>query len=224
MGCGLSQVCAVLDGSAEAGSWAIDCHKWLNVPYDSAITVVRGAAHLRRAMSISAAYLPPSDAREPCHYAPQASRRARGIEIWAAMRSLGRSGLRELIERSCEHAKLSAECLREAGFTILNEVVLNQMLVSFGTPDEMRRVIAEIQNDGTCWCGGTQWQGQTAMRISVSNWATTHEDVTRSVEAMVRIAKEQKWRKSAFYTRIRRALANLRTKQAIRVATSARLA
>jgi|SRR5580692_7317842 glutamate/tyrosine decarboxylase-like PLP-dependent enzyme len=104
------------------------------------------------------------------------------------MKSLGRSGLRELIERSCRQAKLFAERLRAAGFKVLNNVVLNQVLVSFGSPEETRRVIAEIQADGTCWCGGTVWQGHTAMRISVSSWATTDEDVERSVAAMIRIA------------------------------------
>jgi glutamate/tyrosine decarboxylase-like PLP-dependent enzyme len=104
------------------------------------------------------------------------------------MRSLGRSGLAELIERNCFQARLFAERLRAAGFAILNDVVLNQVLVSFGSDEETRRVIANIQSDGTCWCGGTQWHGQAAMRISVSSWATTNEDVERSAAAMIRIA------------------------------------
>jgi glutamate/tyrosine decarboxylase-like PLP-dependent enzyme len=182
----------LLNGASAADSWAIDCHKWLNVPYDSGVAVVREPEHLRTAMTLSAAYLPPSEFREPWHYAPEGSRRARGVELWAAMRSLGRSGLREMVERNCRAAKVFAERLREAGFTILNDVVLNQVLVSFGSPEETRRVIREIQSDGTCWCGGTQWQGHTAMRISVSCWATTEEDVERSVEAMLRIAKTGK--------------------------------
>ena len=110
--------------------------------------------------------------------------------MWAAMRSLGRDGLREMIERNCRLANVFAEGLREAGFRILNDVVLNQVLVSFGSPEETRRVIAAIQAEGTCWCGGTQWQGHTAMRISVSNWTTTEEDVALSLKAMVRIAKD----------------------------------
>ncbi|MBV9157250.1 MAG: aspartate aminotransferase family protein [Acidobacteriaceae bacterium] len=182
----------LLDGVAAADSWAIDCHKWLNVPYDSGVAVVRDPEHLRAAMTLSAAYLPPSEFREPWNYVPEASRRARGIELWAAIRSLGRSGLRDMVERNCRAAKVFAERLREAGFTILNDVVLNQVLVSFGSPEQTRRVIAEIQRDGTCWCGGTQWQGHTAMRISVSCWATTEEDVERSVEAIGRIAKAAK--------------------------------
>ena len=179
----------LLNGAGAADSWAIDCHKWLNVPYDSGVAVVREPEHLRTAMTLSAAYLPSSEFREPWHYVPEASRRARGVELWAAMRSLGRSGLRDMVERNCRAAKMFAERLREAGFAILNDVVLNQVLVSFGSPEETRRGITEIQSDGTCWCGGTQWQGHTAMRISVSCWATTEEDVERSVEAMRRIAK-----------------------------------
>jgi glutamate/tyrosine decarboxylase-like PLP-dependent enzyme len=183
----------LLEGVGDADSWAIDCHKWLNVPYDSGIVVVRDGEHLRQALSAgSAAYLTQSPGREPWQYTPDASRRARGIELWAAIRSLGRSGLREMIERNCRQAKLFADRLRAAGFRVLNDVVLNQVLVSFGSPDETRRVIAEIQADGTCWCGGTLWQGQTAMRISVSCWATTDEDVERSVAAMIRIANTVK--------------------------------
>jgi glutamate/tyrosine decarboxylase-like PLP-dependent enzyme len=179
----------LLAGASHADSWAIDCHKWLNVPYDSGIAVVRNPQHLRDAMAMSAAYLKPSAVREPCFYTPEASRRARGIELWAALRSLGRSGLRDLIERNCRLAKGFSEGLREAGFQVLNDVVLNQVLVSFGDADETRRVIAAVQSDGTCWCGATEWHGHTAMRISVSSWATTEEDVERSLAAIIRIAK-----------------------------------
>src|ERR1700728_4359822 len=180
----------LLSGAGAADSWAIDCHKWLNVPYDSAVAVVRTPDHLRTAMAMSAAYLTPGGGREPWHFAPEASRRARGVELWAAMRSLGRNGLRELIERNCLQAKMFADRLREAGFTILNDVVLNQVLVSFGSDEETRRVTAGVQSDGTCWCGGTQWHGQAALRISVSSWATTDEDVERSAAAIIRIAKQ----------------------------------
>lgn len=174
----------------QADSWAIDCHKWLNVPYDSGMVVVREPQHLRRALSAgSAAYLTQSEQREPWQYTPDASRRARGVELWAAIRSLGRSGLREMIERNCHQARLFADRLRSAGFSILNDVVLNQVLVSFGSAEKTRRVIAELQSEGTCWCGGTVWQNHTAMRISISCWATTDEDVERSLEAMIRIAK-----------------------------------
>ena len=139
------QYAPLLAGAGAADSWAIDCHKWLNVPYDSAVAVVREPEYLQTAMSMSAAYLTPGEGREPWHYAPEASRRARGVELWAAMRSLGRSGLREMIERNCRQAKLFAERLHAAGFAILNDVVLNQVLVSFGSAEETRRVIADVQ-------------------------------------------------------------------------------
>ena len=145
------QYAPLLDGVSAADSWAIDCHKWLNVPYDSGMVVVRDPEHLRRALAAgSAAYLAQGAGREPWQYTPDSSRRARGIELWAAMRSLGRSGLREMIEHNCRQAKLFAERLRTAGFAVLNDVVLNQVLVSFGSPEHTRRVIAEIQADGTC--------------------------------------------------------------------------
>jgi glutamate/tyrosine decarboxylase-like PLP-dependent enzyme len=180
----------LLEGVSAADSWAIDCHKWLNVPYDSGIVAVRDPEHLRRAMSAgNAAYLTQGAGREPWQYTPDSSRRARGIELWAALRSLGRTGLREMIERNCRQARLFAQRLREAGFTVLNEVVLNQVLVSFGSAEQTRRVIAEAQSDGTCWCGGTVWHGHTAMRVSVSCWATTDDDIEQSAAAMVRIAK-----------------------------------
>jgi glutamate/tyrosine decarboxylase-like PLP-dependent enzyme len=168
-----SHYAELVDGYSLADSWAIDCHKWLNVPYDSGLAVVREAEHLRTAMSLSAAYLQTSGVREPSHYTSELSRRARGIELWAALRSLGREGLADLIERNCRQAKVFAGRLREAGFEVLNDVVLNQVVVSFGSDEETRRVIAELQIDGTCWCGGTQWRGHTAMRISLSSWATT---------------------------------------------------
>jgi glutamate/tyrosine decarboxylase-like PLP-dependent enzyme len=183
----------LVDGFENADSWAVDCHKWLNVPYDSGMVLVRDPDNLRRALPTgNAAYLTQSSQREPWQFTPEASRRARGIELWAALRSLGRTGLREMIERNCRQARLFADRLRGASIRVLNDVVLNQVLVSFGGPEETRRVIAEIQADGTCWCGGTVWQNQTAMRISVSSWATTDEDVENSAEAMIRIAQAVK--------------------------------
>ncbi len=179
----------LVKGVEAADSWAIDCHKWLNVPYDSGIAVVRHAEHLGDAMTLTAAYLQTGDVREPCFYTPEASRRARGIELWAALKSLGRDGLRELIERNCRLARVFADRLKHAGFAILNDVVLNQVLVSFGSAEETRRVIQEVANDGTCWCGGTQWHVHTAMRISVSSWATTEDDMERSLSAILKIAK-----------------------------------
>ena len=175
-------------GVSGADSWAADAHKWLNVPYDCGLAFVRNPEDLRGALSLTAAYLPQGAHREPSQYVPELSRRARGVEVWAALKSLGRSGLAGLIERNCGCARRFAEGLAAAGFEILNEVVLNQVLVSFGTPEITARVIAGIQDDGTCWCGGTVWQGRSAMRISVSSWATTEADVDRSLEAILRIA------------------------------------
>jgi glutamate/tyrosine decarboxylase-like PLP-dependent enzyme len=140
-------------------------------------------------MAITADYLPTSSFRNPSDFTPELSRRARGVEVWAALRSLGRQGVTELIERNCRQARRFAEGLEAAGFKILNDVVLNQVLVAFGDAETTNRVIAKIQADGTCWCGGTVWQGQTAMRISVSSWATTDADVERSLEAMIRVAR-----------------------------------
>jgi glutamate/tyrosine decarboxylase-like PLP-dependent enzyme len=176
-------------GIAGADSWATDAHKWLNVPYDSGLVICRRPEHLRAAMSVNAAYLEQQDVRgEPYQYTPEMSRRARSVEVWAALRSLGRSGLADLIDRSCRYATLFAEGLRSAGYQVLNEVVSNQVLVAFGDADATRRAIDAIQAEGTCWCGGTIWQGQAAMRISVSSWATTEHDVERSLAAMLRCA------------------------------------
>jgi glutamate/tyrosine decarboxylase-like PLP-dependent enzyme len=179
----------LVSGFAAADSWATDCHKWLNVPYDSGLAMVRDAEHLRAAMTVRAAYLQMGEHREPWQYTPEASRRARGIEIWAALRSLGRSGLAEMIERNCRLASRFAEGFRKAGFAVLNEVVLNQVIVSFGDAEKTRRVIAEVQREGTCWCGGTEWHGEAAMRVSVSSWATTEADVDRSLAAILRICE-----------------------------------
>ena len=179
----------LVEGLAGADSWATDAHKWLNVPYDSGLALVRSPEDLRAAMGLTAAYLPQGEHREPSQYVPELSRRARGVEIWAALKSLGRSGMAELVDRCCVCAKQFADGLAATGFEVLNEVVLNQVLVSFGEPAVTERVIAAIQDDGTCWCGGTVWQGRTAMRISVSSWATTEADVDRCLEAMGRAAR-----------------------------------
>ena len=178
------------EGFELADSWATDGHKWPNVGYDCGIALVRNAAVLRAAMAISTAYFTPGESREPANYSPEMSRRARGAELWATLRCLGRQGLAELIQRTCRHARRFAGGLRAAGYEILNEVAINQVLVSFGEPAVTRAVIAKVQADGTCWCGGTEWHGRAAMRISVSSWATTEEDVEISLAAIRRIAEE----------------------------------
>jgi glutamate/tyrosine decarboxylase-like PLP-dependent enzyme len=181
---------ALVEGYADADSWGTDCHKWLNVPYDCGLAIVRRPAALRAATSIQAPYFPVTNVREPAHYSPDSSRRARGVEVWAALLSLGKQGVADLVERNCRYAARFADGLRDAGYQILNDVVLNQVLVSFGEPETTKRVIAALQADGTCWCGGTVWQGQTAMRISVSSWATTEADVEKSLAAMLRAAAQ----------------------------------
>ncbi len=183
----------LVEGIARADSWATDGHKWLNVPQDSGIAIVRDGDALRRSMSITASYYPPDrDARrQPMQLGPESSRRARAIEIWAALRSLGKDGVAQLIERTCEHATQFALGLRVNGYKVLNDVVLNQVLVSFGDDDATARIIAAIQAEGTCWCGGTVWKGRSAMRISVSSWATTEDDVKRSVDAILAIARDK---------------------------------
>jgi glutamate/tyrosine decarboxylase-like PLP-dependent enzyme len=178
------------EGFALADSWATDGHKWPNIGYDCGIALVRDAKALRAAMSIQASYLALGERREPSDYNPELSRRARGVELWAGLRSLGRSGMAAIVERTSAHARRFAEGLRAAGFAVLNDVVINQVLVDFGSPEKTLRTIARIQTEGTCWCGSTVWQGKTAMRISVSSWATTEDDVDRSLKAMVRAARE----------------------------------
>jgi glutamate/tyrosine decarboxylase-like PLP-dependent enzyme len=180
----------LVDGFELSDSWATDGHKWPNLGYDCGLAMVRDEPALRAAMGIRAAYLARGDRREPADYTPELSRRARGIELWAGLRQLGKSGMAELVERTCAHARRFADGLNAAGFEILNDVVLNQVLVSFGSPEKTTRTIARLQAEGTCWCGPTVWQGKTAMRISVSSWVTTAEDVELSLKAMIAAARE----------------------------------
>ena len=177
-------------GVDRADSWATDAHKWLNVPYDSGLAIVRDARVLAGAMSVHADYLPDRTRRDPYEFTPETSRRMRGIEIWAAIASLGRDGIAELVEHNCRQARRFAAGLREAGHEILNDVVLNQVLVAFGDEVTTTEVIRGVQHEGTCWCGATIWAGRTAMRISVSSWATTDDDVERSLAAILRVAEE----------------------------------
>ena len=176
-------------GVGDADSWATDAHKWLNVPYDSGLAFVRDPGALKAAMAQAAAYYVAGEQREPMFYTPETSRRARGVEVWAALRSLGRQGLADLVERTCRLADMFAEGLRSAGFEVLNDVELNQVLVAFGSDEVTRSVVTGVQEDGTCWCGGTVWHGRAAMRISVSSWATTEADVERSLQAIIRVVQ-----------------------------------
>jgi glutamate/tyrosine decarboxylase-like PLP-dependent enzyme len=180
-------------GVERADSWATDAHKWLNVPYDSGIAICAHPAAHRAAMTAmtgSASYFPQAagQERDPMDWNPELSRRARGFAVWAALRSLGASGVAELVDRCCALARRFADALAgTGGVRILNGVVLNQVLVRFGDDDDLtRRVIAAVQREGTCWMGGATWRGMQVMRISVSNWSSDEEDVDRSVQAILR--------------------------------------
>jgi glutamate/tyrosine decarboxylase-like PLP-dependent enzyme len=178
-------------GVERADSWATDCHKWLNVPYDCGIAFCANPNAHRAAMAVTASYLVMQEdprSRDAVNWTPEFSRRARGFPVYAAIRALGRDGIAELVERSCAHARLFAELLEASGATILNDVVLNQVLVRFGDGETTQGVIRRVQEDGTCWLGGTEWQGEHAMRISVSGWRTTRDDVERSVAAILAAA------------------------------------
>src|SRR5215469_7105425 len=173
-------------GMAAADSWATDCHKWLNTTYDCGVALVRDPTQLRASMAASASYLPGATGFEAMALTPMSSQRARGIEVWAALAMLGRYGVADLVSRSCALARRFADGLQSAGFAVLNDVVLNQVLVSFGPPEITDAVIAAVQADGTCWCGPTTWKGVRAMRVSVSGWSATDADVDRSVAAVGR--------------------------------------
>lgn len=185
----------LVQGAGLADSWATDGHKWLNVPYDSGIVIVNDPESHRQAMTIAAPYLIQTEGRErdPFDYVPEFSRRARGFTVWAALRSLGRQGIAEMVERCCAMARRFEERLQgEPGVEILNDVVLNQVLVRFHPADGgdsdafTREVVSRVQADGTCWLSGTTWHGIGAMRISVSNWSTSEEDVDQSAAAILR--------------------------------------
>ena len=185
-------------GMELADSWATDAHKWLNVPYDSGLIFCRHPKAHNAALTAHASYLQQTEGRErdPFEWVPEFSRRARGFTVWAALRHLGRRGVADLVERCCRHARRFAAALAaEPGVSVLNEVVLNQVLVRFSPVDSAgeeerdaftREVIRRVQEDGTCWLSGTTWKGRAAMRISVSNWSTTEQDVDRSVAAIRR--------------------------------------
>lgn len=176
---------AQVDGIEHADSCATDAHKWLNVPYDCGIAFVRDALALQQSMSIAAPYFPSAEGREPFDFTPDSSRRARGVDLWAALRSLGKEGVRALVERCCDLAQRFADGLRAAGHEVLNEVVLNQVLVSFGDAARCEQVAARVQQEGVCWVGTTRFKGRPAIRISVSCWATTVADIDRSLVSLL---------------------------------------
>ncbi len=175
-------------GLDRADSWATDGHKWLNVTYDCGVAFVRRLADLRRTFAAVAGYLPASESFEAMHHTPQSSQRARQIEVWSVLRTLGRDGVAALVTTACDGAALIADRLRAAGLTVLNDVVLNQVLVRLDDGPTTERLIAAIQADGRVWCGPTQWQGATAMRISVSSWRTTLDDAAHAADVIVACA------------------------------------
>jgi glutamate/tyrosine decarboxylase-like PLP-dependent enzyme len=179
------------DGIELADSWATDAHKWLNVPYDCGVAIVRHPEDHRASMTTTAAYLVQTSGveRDAVDWVPEFSRRGRGVPVYATLRALGHEGVEDLIDRDCARAKQMAELLRrEPGVEILNDVTLNQVLVRFGDDDELTRaVVTGVQEEGTCWLGGTTWQGRAAMRISISHWATSEDDVARSAAAIARV-------------------------------------
>ncbi|MCT7658795.1 pyridoxal phosphate-dependent decarboxylase family protein [Mycobacterium deserti] len=184
---------ALTDGVGRADSWAVDAHKWLNVPYDGAMAIVADPAAHVAAMSLAGPYLVVDPGqRDNTNYVPESSRRARAVPIYAALRSLGRAGVAELVERNCAQARRMAHHLSSIhGAQVLNDVVLNQVLLRLPGGDEVNRAAVEaIQRDGTCWLGGTTWDGRYVLRISIANWATTDEDVDRSAGAIAEVVSK----------------------------------
>ena len=179
---------AQVAGVQRADSWATDAHKWLNTTYDCGVALVARPEALAASMRATAAYLAVSETHDPWSYTPQSSQRARGVEVWAVLASLGREGVARLVSRSCEHARRFAQAFSDRGFNVLNDVCLNQVVVDFGGEARNLEVIARIQADGVCWCGPTRWQGRHAMRLSVSCWATSRMDVDVSIAAIVSAA------------------------------------
>jgi glutamate/tyrosine decarboxylase-like PLP-dependent enzyme len=177
----------LVEGVDRADSWATDCHKWLNVPYDSAAVFVRDADAHAAAMTWQTSYVTPGAGREPYRYAPEASRRARGFAVWAAIAQLGADGIAEMIERCCANARrFAAGMAAEPGVEILNDVVLNQVVVRFGDTDAVNEEVVErVQAEGTCFLGGTTWRERGAVRFSTTNWSTTADDIDRSVTAVL---------------------------------------
>jgi glutamate/tyrosine decarboxylase-like PLP-dependent enzyme len=184
---------SLLDGAAGASSWATDAHKWLNVPYDCGVAAVADVAAHRAAMTSTSAYLPVHDEGVPwpLDWVPELSRRGRGVPVYAALRSLGREGVADLVDRCCDHALLMAERLDAAeGVEVVNDVVLNQVLVRFADDDAATHAVIEaVQRDGTCWLGASALHGRAVMRISIVGWQTTSADVDRSADAILAAAR-----------------------------------
>jgi glutamate/tyrosine decarboxylase-like PLP-dependent enzyme len=182
------QHCDMLLGAEQANSFATDAHKWLNTPYDCGIVMCRDASALHSAMATTAPYFRSDSLNAPKDMVPEFSRRARGVEVWAALKTLGKQGLEDMIVRCCDHAKLFEAGLKDIGFTILNEVVLNQVVATIGTAEQLTAIRKHVERSGECWFGPTVWKGKPAIRISVSSWQTNVADVRQSLAA-IRAAK-----------------------------------
>jgi glutamate/tyrosine decarboxylase-like PLP-dependent enzyme len=179
----------LVQGLRDVDSWVTDGHKFLNVSYDCGMAFVSGE-DLRRSFASTAAYLPPEEGFEAFHHSPQGSQRARQIEIWATLRTLGRAGVAHLVQQACDCALLLAQGLSQAGLEVVNEVVFNQVLVRAGDDTATMDLIRCVQDDGTCWCGPTTFGGRAAMRISVSSWRTDETEARRSLDAIVDCARK----------------------------------
>jgi glutamate/tyrosine decarboxylase-like PLP-dependent enzyme len=173
------------DGIEKADSWSVDAHKTLNVPYDSGMILCRNRDALTSAFKASASYFQWSEHRDGMNFTPSMSKRARVVELWAVLKSLGRRGVQHLVEQLCENARLFAQLLRERGFQIHNDIVFNQVLVSCEDDELTTATLRNIQNSGECWCGGSTWRGKAVIRISICDWATKPKDIERSVNAFV---------------------------------------
>jgi glutamate/tyrosine decarboxylase-like PLP-dependent enzyme len=171
-------------GMERADSWSVDCHKWLNIPHDSAIAIVRNKRVMQETFGVVAPYLVTGEKRDPGHYTPELSRRARGIEVWAALKHLGRDGMGDLLDRCCNHAQKFANALAKMGFTVLNDVVINQVVVTMDDESKLDGFISRVQQSGKTWFGPTNWHGQKGFRISVSSYATTDEDIEIALAAI----------------------------------------
>jgi glutamate/tyrosine decarboxylase-like PLP-dependent enzyme len=177
-------------GLEKADSWATDAHKWLNVPYDSGLAFVKNQHALKAAMAITASYLPSENAgRNPSDYTPELSRRARGIDVYAVLRHLGKSGVEELVDRCCKCAERFADLLSASGYEVMNDVVLNQVVVCFGSEQINLAIMDAVQKEGTCWVCQTVWHDRLAMRISVCNWQTNFAEVDKSADVIMQIAQ-----------------------------------
>jgi glutamate/tyrosine decarboxylase-like PLP-dependent enzyme len=181
---------ALVAGVQLADSWAVDAHKWLNTPYDCGLAICRDSSAVHAVMTTQAPYLAVGQHASPKDMVPEFSRRARGVEVWAAIKEMGRDGVAQLIDRCCAHSRRLSLGLGKMGYEVLNDVVLNQVVAAIGTPAQIAKIVASVQREGECWFGATIWQGRHAIRLSVSSWATSESDIDRTLAAIARATRE----------------------------------